>query len=320
MAAAPKPTTWTEMVEGLQVARQERSDIIRETEAIVKDCVSCLRTEGCEGWQRPFLLPSGSAFEGLKVDRADEFDFMVISQLPQLSLPFHHSDAFIGEMGAEKFLTDFCKGVGDKMKQSVNGRRSGPGFKLSIHKTGAKLCDVDLVPARLVKIGDLSPVWRDRMQQHRLEAARLFAVAKVNPRTGKFGWRLSFSEFEKTHIDSLESDGSSSKKLSLRSVKYLTQGKRPAALKSYLLKNMWLDFVEKNSDRSWATDKHTQKQIVIDLINHMLNMLGDSGGHATQFPYIPLFFAPTINLWKPGDDAPRAIECLKEALKVVKTL
>ncbi len=146
---------------------------------------------------------------------------------------------------------------------------------------------------------------------------RLFAVAKVDPTTGKVGWRLSFSEFEKIHIKSLDTPADATKphvsrKLSLRVVKYLTQGKRPKTLKTFLLKNMWLDFVESNAWRLCDAKAETQRTFVLALLDHMIKML--------QSGNVSLYFAPTINLWKPADDRQAAIDCLVNAWKVVREL
>lgn len=147
-----------------------------------------------------------------------------------------------------------------------------------------------------------------------LHRDKIYAVAKQIA-SDTWGWRLSFSEVEKDHISQIDRDGKQ-RKLCLRIVKLRTMdanGGRPGGLTSYQLKNAWLSYVANlPAAGNWVDDRDVQKQRVLGLIDHTIHMV--------QKNKIPLFFAPTINLWKGKENVELIVKCLEKVKKEVETL
>eukprot|EP00052_Salpingoeca_macrocollata_P004294 m.40531 g.40531 ORF g.40531 m.40531 type:complete len:308 (-) comp14123_c0_seq2:143-1066(-) len=305
-AAAPWPATYDQLFRGTQVARDERKEAREALEKHLHGIVARL-----EGFNQGHLLRTGSAFEGLKVARPNEADFMLLDiSEPIPRLPAAQEIAFLPlDCPPEKFRQDFAaavKATNPSCKTSVQG----PGVKLSYTDHGVSFT-ADLIPAIRVRVDKIPFAWSHRWLPIPERERELYAVAKVDPVTRKWGWRLSFSVMELNYIKHLTND----KKMCLRFVKYLSEGRRPGKLKSYMLKNAWLDFLALHPDDvDWSDDKISQLLRTKKFLDHTINLF--------QKKFLPIFFAPTVNLLAHmrDDDNLKSIEHLCELKRKLEDL
>ena len=148
-----------------------------------------------------------------------------------------------------------------------------------------------------------------RLAQKLAPDAKIFAVAKQDD-TRTWRWRLSFSMLEREYI----TQGPMGAKMGLHFVKYLTEGRRPTKLKTYVLKNAWLSFiVTEGFTDDPEKDKHTQLAFTRRFLDHTIKMIESKS--------VPLFFAPTVNLLRPDfpiDKATKLLRTVKDKLSQLR--
>lgn len=144
--------SWSDLKEEVQVKRAQRAGVREKVEKHLKAIFAELPEEK---WRQSSLLLTGSAFEGLKVKDANEFDFMApqIGASPYFTLSDSQQGAFLPDDGpnAQKFHDSFLKLVGGVPLKKAEMVTNGPAAMLefSVDKLD---CTVDLVPAMQVKV------------------------------------------------------------------------------------------------------------------------------------------------------------------------
>ncbi|EDQ91085.1 uncharacterized protein MONBRDRAFT_36418 [Monosiga brevicollis MX1] len=288
MMAASSPQTYTDLLREVQVPRDGK----REAREAFDRAVSSLFRGEYE------MLYTGSAYEGLKVKSANEFDVMAATKdwdrdmLRRKGFVVHWPppiDAFLADVSerAEAYRNNFNRNLGRKGHAI---RANGPGSLLRLNVGGVPgTTTADLVPAVPVVVdgacepGPLSiiPDWQKK----------IYAIPKTR-NDGRWGWRLSLSMLEKEYIRGQRNPSS---KLCLRIVKYIAFEKRKLCstkLKSYHLKMAWLAFFElKGSNfgpEGGLAGGAEVREKTKELLDFMIKKVGSRS--------LPHFFAPNINL------------------------
>ena len=223
---------------------------------------------------------TGSVYEGLKTEAADEVDVMVVletwqnfnvedSEIPgYVRLKASPDPQFSTYLSPEGYIVPkrlrngwftsrVAKAVNafnDNHNSDVrlNMRYHGPAIQIDIHcrRTGEKLLSTDLVPCFEID-----------HSSHDYCVAKPFTLGQAGRKT-KLLWRRSFSLKEKAILQHMDQDGGCRHEL-LRIVKTLV--KRPRAslgkLKSYHLKTAFMHYMKKNPN-NWAGENSLEEHFV----------------------------------------------------------
>ena len=252
---------------------------------------------------------TGSVYEGLKTEAADEVDVMVVlgtcqdfnvkdSEIPGYVRLMAGTDSqFRKYLSPEGYIVPELLRNGwftSRVAKAVNAfnntynsdvrlkmRYHGPAIQIDIHcrRTGEKLLSTDLVLC-FTAIG------------HSTECdyyvAKPFSLGRARRKT-KLLWRRSFSLKEKAVLQHMDRDGGCRHEL-LRIVKTLVRRPRASLgkLTSYHLKTAFMHYMEENPN-NWDGENSLEE--------HFLGFLREVRMYLEK-SYLPHYWLPSINLFE----------------------
>lgn len=304
----------------VKIPKEEKAKCKSLVERYVKPLVKCRR----EIYPLPILKPleyTGSMYEGLKAEAADEVDLMVVLETDtKVMVEYACKEGFAlfkatedsillkyisgGYINPDWFRQQFFYGLVDKEANKYNeesSENSGISFKVRQHGLAVQL---DLIKEdKKLLSADLVACLKTENYEYFVPKSYIFPSIP----NSKLFWRQSFSLDEKKEFKTIDKEDNGCRHMLLRIVKTIFKRQKTSLekLDSYHLKTAFMHY--NSPQMKWS---------VLYLGKHFLGFLEEIYAYlSSEERYLPHYVLPHVNLLK--DIKSATIDCMANRLKTI---